>query len=158
MGVFKIDHGLRQRRNVHGFRELDSQRSQQRLIFGVCAICRLIESAIVRTGARELQERDCRSLRNQTGSHAGDAGSCGTAVLAVMAVNVDWSIKLEHGFGQFVRASFGDAVIAVRQMNVSQAMLLRHRNIRPGSIDADDCFYAQVGEFPERGVIFRQPS
>jgi len=75
-----------------------------------------------------------------------------------MAMNVNRAIQLAHGLGQFIGAFLGNTIVSVWQVDVSQAMLLRHGNIRPGSIDTDDCFHPQVSEFLECCVIFRQPS
>ena len=67
--------------------------------------------------------------------HTTRSYSCCAAVLAVMAVHIDRARQIMHHTRNLQATEGIDAVIAVRQVHIAQAMTVRLVHLRRGAID-----------------------
>jgi len=70
-------------------------------------------------------------------------------MLAVMAVDVDRTRQISHRLGQFPRALFGNAVVTMRQVDVTHAVALRRFHVGLRAVDADHCLDAEFFQLDE---------
>jgi len=79
-------------------------------------------------------------------------------VLSVVAMDIDWPFKIADCFGQLLNARLRNSIVAVREMDISQSVLLRQFQVRGGTVDADDSLDAKSMQLLKRGFTIRLAS
>ena len=113
-----------------------------------------VETRIALRGARHLHARD-RGLRRHPAERCGHrrGGAC-TAVLAVVAMDVDRPGQVAHRAHQLQLACIVEAVVADREVHVAQAEARGARDVRHRAVHRDHRSHSPRLERGEPGIAF----
>ena len=129
-GLLDLDHRLGHCRNFGRFGKIRPDRVQGFVIDPAGRLSRLIQPAVVLASAGCLEHCQGVGRGEQPRGHARNRTGGRAAVLAVMAVDVDRPRQIADRFGQLVTPLFRHAVVAMRQVNIAQAVLFGQLNRR----------------------------